>query len=218
MNNAIVNLEQIILMRVNTSISEIIKDVNKCFNDLLTLIVTTADQMSQSIQADIMNSNNPVERFKPINEKSLLMEMQKTLPYFAQNINQFQGTNVQVKDECNSDSMKESTNETMSAVSTNGNKNIVNNYSLPMNPIKSTIYQHAEENKDFKAEIDIQSGLFKCSMCGYSTKRKQHFNSHIKQVHEKVKDFNCDLCNYATTHKNRLNTHRNAAHGISISC
>ena len=51
-----------------------------------------------------------------------------------------------------------------------------------------------------------------CVQCDYKTGRKCHLNAHIKQVHDKIKDFECPLCDYKCSAKSNLNAHIKHVH------
>ena len=54
---------------------------------------------------------------------------------------------------------------------------------------------------------------FKCELCPYASMIRDHFNSHIKGVHEKARDHVCGECGYAFSEKGVLKRHKEAMHG-----
>lgn len=51
--------------------------------------------------------------------------------------------------------------------------------------------------------IDYGQRNIKCEKCDYKTSNKGRYVSHIKFVHEKIKNYPCDRCVYAAAQKTR---------------
>lgn len=71
------------------------------------------------------------------------------------------------------------------------------------------------ETKDNKEDIQKdfnKTKSLRCIECGYTFKYKSLLQKHVKEVHQRIKDFQCDYCNYAASRLSHLNTHLNLVH------
>jgi len=57
-----------------------------------------------------------------------------------------------------------------------------------------------------------REGRFSCEQCPYSAKHFSSIKSHVKEVHDKIRDHVCNVCGYATTRKRSLLRHFDAVH------
>ena len=62
-----------------------------------------------------------------------------------------------------------------------------------------------------KVLIVKNKNLFKCELCPYKAS-KQHVNTHVKEVHAKIKDHQCKECGSAFSRKENLEHHNKAVH------
>ena len=75
-------------------------------------------------------------------------------------------------------------------------------------PDLETLLQNSNTTPEQKQEIK----RFHCESCEYSTKRKYALYSHVKYVHERVRDHICGLCGKATVSRQCLRKHMERAH------
>ncbi len=59
---------------------------------------------------------------------------------------------------------------------------------------------------------DTSLHQYKCDRCGWSTYAPNLLNKHVRERHDKPRDFPCDLCSFATFSQARLNSHIRQIH------
>ena len=64
-------------------------------------------------------------------------------------------------------------------------------------------FKMRENTEQFYKTCISCSEKFKCD-CKYSCSQKSHLQEHIKQVHDKIKDFKCELCDYKCSSNSSL--------------
>jgi uncharacterized C2H2 Zn-finger protein/very-short-patch-repair endonuclease len=65
---------------------------------------------------------------------------------------------------------------------------------------KQAIYQRSREL------------VYSCQQCDYVSKRLGDLKKHVKQVHDKIKDFRCPQCDYKTSRSGNLKQHIKDVH------
>ena len=53
---------------------------------------------------------------------------------------------------------------------------------------------------------------YQCEQCSYVCSQKEDIDKHIKQVHSKIKDYQCEQCSYACSIKDDLDKHIRQVH------
>jgi hypothetical protein len=71
--------------------------------------------------------------------------------------------------------------------------------------------QSDQDDSSTDCDVEIQDKLKRkiaqCMHCSYSTTKAFHLATHVKAVHQKIKDFCCHLCNYKSSYKSDLLKH-----------
>jgi len=76
-----------------------------------------------------------------------------------------------------------------------------------------------EESSEVDQDDSVDSNLYNCDKCEFSTKTKTSLDSHKDSVHEGVKRYKCDQCDYATAWPSNLNKHKKGVHDkIRLQC
>ena len=83
----------------------------------------------------------------------------------------------------------------------------------------SETFKSSEENSNFhstnaKLSKEARKSTF-CTLCKKSFASKQNLKCHIKNVHDKVKDFNCDSCDKTFGRSTELKSHKTLVHDTS---
>ncbi|XP_071744003.1 uncharacterized protein [Lepeophtheirus salmonis] len=73
---------------------------------------------------------------------------------------------------------------------------------------KSTLHFHVLSNHSTKAP----DKTFKCDYCDWSFWENKRLRSHVKHVHNKVRDYKCDICDRAFGCKRHLIRHKTTIH------
>ena len=75
-----------------------------------------------------------------------------------------------------------------------------------------TEIQQDQDKPNNKSVENVGERSLKCDECDYVSIRISHFEQHIKEVHDKIKDHICEICGYATSRKNNLKQHKRSFH------
>lgn len=62
-------------------------------------------------------------------------------------------------------------------------------------------------------EVHNRGELFECEDCEYKVGRKRSFNAHMWMAHQKGNCHRCQHCGFASPHLNHFNTHMRTVHG-----
>jgi KRAB domain-containing zinc finger protein len=65
---------------------------------------------------------------------------------------------------------------------------------------------------DLSGATSTQFRINNCIQCSYSTPNASVLATHIKGVHQKIKDFSCNICNYKCSYKGNLLQHMRSKH------
>jgi KRAB domain-containing zinc finger protein len=83
-------------------------------------------------------------------------------------------------------------------------------------PHKCSICDFTTSRKEtLKVHVEsIHEGkkLHKCSICDYTSSYKGHLKTHIESVHEGNKPYKCSICFYSSSRKDSLKIHIQSAH------
>ena len=90
--------------------------------------------------------------------------------------------------------------------------------------LSSGIYVEKFENecdseyfvKSEHIEAVLEGIKFQCPECGKEYKNRQTLNTHIKYVHEKVREFSCPFCSYCASQKSDLKKHVRRVHKVDL--
>ena len=87
-------------------------------------------------------------------------------------------------------------------------KSILNEFEELLSDDNNT---NSEQGIESGIKIESASKRFPCSMCKYEATQKGHLNSHIKTVHDRIKDL-CEKCNKEFSDRSNLKKHIRADH------
>ena len=65
------------------------------------------------------------------------------------------------------------------------------------------------------ANSTINCYRFNCIQCGRQFTQKQSLKTHIKMVHQTIKDNKCDKCSYTSSTKGNLKVHIKLKHSLT---
>ena len=73
-------------------------------------------------------------------------------------------------------------------------------------------YKSIKSNLSFHKKSAHGAKDYKCKSCSYATRTANYLRSHVKQVHEKVRNHKCVQCGYAAFLKTTLQEHIRVVH------
>merc|ERR1712150_154413 len=194
---------------MNNRYSELVKEINKVFANLLQKAIDTAETLDESITSEVANFKKLLalgESGTTYSWRDLKKEQNKERPKIVDNtVNSIYMKSL--------DDILIEENFTLNAPKDDEINSLKSNSTRSKHIMDDDIFNDLEDPMDLKDLKPAKSTeQFICNKCRLSFSTQRFLNSHVRVKHNNFKDYTCDHCEYTSARKDQLKSHHKYMH------